>query len=276
MSSLDAPRVVLVGAGQMGGALVRGWVDAVRRGGGLELTVLEPNFDQGLAQALESVGAVLNPPDQGAADIVVFAVKPQTFAAAAESARGFIGPGTIVLSVMAGLSIADLSRTLGVERIVRAMPNTPGQIGRGVTAYVSASACSDNDRALVEQLLTPLGAVEPIAAERLMDVVTAVSGSGPAYVFLLAEVLAAVGEAEGLERDTARRLARQTVGGAGALMLESEADAATLRKQVTSPGGTTQAALDVLQAPDGLAPLLRRAVSAAARRSRELGKPGGG
>jgi pyrroline-5-carboxylate reductase len=141
-----------------------------------------------------------------------------------------------------------------------------------VTAYVASPACTEEDRALVEQLLEPLGAVEPIAAERLMDVVTAVSGSGPAYVFLLAEVLAAAAEQEGLDRDTAMRIASQTVAGAGALMLETGEAPGTLRKQVTSPGGTTEAALDVLAASDGLGPLLRRAVSAAAARSRELGK----
>ncbi|MDX2237904.1 MAG: pyrroline-5-carboxylate reductase [Hyphomonadaceae bacterium] len=276
MSGLEVPRIALIGAGQLGGALVRGWVEAVRRGGGLELTVLEPHFDERLAEALQSVGAVLNPPDQGPVDIVVFAVKPQAFLQAVEGVRGFIGPDTLILSVMAGVSIATLTRVLGRSRVVRAMPNTPGQIGRGVTAYVPSAACSANDRALVEQLLAPLGDVEPIPAERLMDVVTAVSGSGPAYVFLLAEVLAAVGEQEGLDREVAQRLARQTVAGAGALMLATEEGAAALRKQVTSPGGTTQAALDVLQAPDGLAPLLRRAVAAAAKRSRELGKESGG
>jgi pyrroline-5-carboxylate reductase len=125
---------------------------------------------------------------------------------------------------------------------------------------------------LAEQLLAPLGLVEKINVERAMDVVTAISGSGPAYVFYLAEALAAAAEGEGLDRETAARLARQTVAGAGALMLESGLSAGDLRKQVTSPGGTTQAALDVLQAGDGLAPVLRRAVQAAAQRSKELGK----
>ncbi len=128
------------------------------------------------------------------------------------------------------------------------------------------------DRELVEQLLLPLGSVEPIHAERLMDVVTAVSGSGPAYVFILAEVLAAAAEQEGLDKDVAMRLASRTVAGAGALMLETGETPNVLRKQVTSPGGTTEAALDVLSAADGLGPLLRRAVSAAAQRSRDLGK----
>ncbi len=256
----------------MGGALVRGWIEAVRKGGGLTLTVIEPNFDSELERALDAVGAVINPPDAGPVDVLVIAVKPQVFASVAPEARRFVGPQTLILSVMAGVPIEVLSRELGVDRVVRAMPNTPARIGQGVTAYVAAPACATEDRALVEQLLEPLGSVEAIGAERLMDVVTAVSGSGPAYVFLLAEVLAAAAEQEGLDKDTALRLASRTVAGAGALMLESGEPPNTLRKQVTSPGGTTEAALDVLGAGDGLGPLLRRAVSAAAQRSRDLGK----
>jgi len=256
----------------MGGALVRGWIEAVRKGGGLTLSVVEPNFDPALERELEAVGAVLNPPDPGPADVVILAEKPQTFLASAADAKRFVGPGTLALSVMAGVAMHKISKELGVERVVRAMPNTPARIGHGVTAYVAASACTPEDRRLVEQLLEPLGTVEPIAAERLMDVVTAVSGSGPAYVFLLAEVLAAAAEQEGLDKDVAMRLASRTVAGAGALMLETGESPNVLRKQVTSPGGTTEAALDVLGSGDGLGPLLRRAVSAAAQRSRDLGK----
>jgi pyrroline-5-carboxylate reductase len=271
---LEEPRVALIGAGRMGGALARGWVEAVRRGGGLTLTVVEPKFDPAIERALEAAGAVLNPPEVGPVDVVVLAVKPQSFAEAAAGARRFVGPDTLVLSIMAGITLGALSRVMGAQRVIRAMPNTPGQIGRGVTAYVSSPGCGPADRAVAEQLLTPLGTVEPLAEERLMDAVTAVSGSGPAYVFLLAEVLAAVGEKEGLDRDTAARLAAQTVAGAGALMLETGETPASLRKQVTSPGGTTQAALDVLQSDQGLAPVLRRAVAAAVQRSRELGAEG--
>jgi pyrroline-5-carboxylate reductase len=256
----------------MGGALVRGWVEAVRKGGGLTLTVLEPNFDPELERDLDAVGAVLNPPHAGHADVVVLAVKPQSFQSAAPEARKYVGPHTLILSVMAGVTLDKLAREMGAARVIRAMPNMPGRIGQGVTAYVAASACTPEDRQLVEQLLEPLGSVEPIAAERLMDVVTAVSGSGPAYVFILAEVLAAAAEQEGLDKDVAMRLASRTVAGAGALMLETGATASALRKQVTSPGGTTEAAIDVLGAADGLGPLLRRAVSAAAQRSRDLGK----
>jgi pyrroline-5-carboxylate reductase len=269
---MEQPAVALVGAGQMGAAMVRGWLKAIRQGGGLTLTVLEPQFDPVLERELDAAGAVLNPPEPGHKDIVVLAVKPQAIAHAAPAARAFVGPDTLVLSIMAGVTIPALTRQFGVERVIRAMPNTPGQIGHGVTAYVASAACRACDIALAEQLLSPLGQVERIVAERLMDVVTAVSGSGPAYVFFLAEALAAAAEGEGLDKETAARLARQTVAGAGALMLESGLSAGELRKQVTSPGGTTEAALDVLQSAAGLAPVLRRAVQAAATRSRELGK----
>lgn len=268
----EQPAVALVGAGQMGAAMVRGWLKAIRQGGGLTLTVLEPAFDPDLEVELAAAGAVLNPPNPGPADIVVLAVKPQALAAVAPAARAFVGPQTLVLSIMAGVTLSVLSRTFSADRVIRAMPNTPGQIGAGITAYVASPACQPCDLSLAEQLLAPLGLVEKINVERAMDVVTAISGSGPAYVFYLAEALAAAAEGEGLDRETAARLARQTVAGAGALMLESGLSAGDLRKQVTSPGGTTQAALDVLQAGDGLAPVLRRAVQAAAQRSKELGK----
>lgn len=259
----------------MGGALVRGWIEAVRKGGGLTLTVIEPNFDPALEKELDAVGAVINPPDAGPVGVLVLAVKPQTYPSVVESVRKFIGEETRVMSIMAGITIETLIRDLGAQRVVRCVPNTPARIGRGVTAYVASPACAAEDRQLIEQLLAPLGTVEPIAAERLLDVVTAVSGSGPAYVFLLAEVLAAAAEQEGLDHDTAMRLASRTVAGAGALMMETADSPSTLRKQVSSPGGTTEAALDVLNTGDGLGPLLRRAVSAAADRSRQLGKGNG-
>ncbi|MDZ4689776.1 pyrroline-5-carboxylate reductase [Terricaulis sp.] len=272
MSGLEAPTIALVGAGAMGGALVRGWLQAVRKGGGLTLTVVEPNFDPELERELEAAGAVLNPVARGAVDVLVLAVKPQTFPSVIEAARALVGEQTLVMSVMAGVTLDKLCREFNAQRVVRCVPNTPARIGRGITAYVMTQACTPADRELTEQLLEPLGSVEPIAAERLMDVVTAVSGSGPAYVFLLAEVLAAAAEQEGLDREAAIRLANRTVAGAGALMLETGDSASTLRKQVTSPGGTTEAALDVLGAGNGLGPLLRRAVAAAAQRSRDLGK----
>jgi pyrroline-5-carboxylate reductase len=269
---MEAPAVSLIGAGQMGGAMVRGWLAAVRCGGGLTLTVHDPAIDPAILLEMEKAGVVVNPPGSGAVDVVVLAVKTQNFADAAAQARAVCGPETLVISVMAGVTLAALGRAVQTDRIIRAMPNTPGQIGQGTTAYVASPACQPRDIELAEQLLAPLGAVEPIPTERLMDVVTAVSGSGPAYVFLLAEVLAAAAEKEGLDPEIAARLARRTVAGAGALMLASADTPTNLRKAVTSPGGTTQAALDVLMAADGLAPLMRRTVAAAMQRSRELGR----
>jgi pyrroline-5-carboxylate reductase len=272
LSRLENPVVALIGAGQMGGALARGWAQAVRLGGGLTLVVQEPNFDPALAAALEEAGAELNPPQPGPADVLVLAVKPSQFHSAAMTAKAHLGPDTLCVSVMAGVTLMTLTRVLGTDRIVRAMPNTPGQIGKGVTAYVAGAGCSGDDVALAELLLSPLGPVEKLDAERLMDVVTAVSGSGPAYVFLLAEALAAAAELEGLPKDVAERLARQTVAGAGVLMLESGQAPGQLRKAVTSPNGTTAAALDVLMGVEGLGPLVRRAIIAAAERSRQLGR----
>jgi pyrroline-5-carboxylate reductase len=269
---LEAPAVTLIGAGQMGAALIRGWLAAIRRGGGLTLTVHDPAFQPELEQELDRAGAVINPPNPGPADVVVFAVKPQQFQETAGLAKAVIGPNTLVISIMAGVTLAVLGRGLGTDRLVRAMPNTPGQIGEGITAYVASASCTAEDHALIAALLGPLGGVEPIKQERLMDVVTAVSGSGPAYVFLLAETLAAAAEKEGLDSETAMRLARQTVAGAGALMLQSGEPPNALRRAVTSPGGTTQAALDVLTAADGLGALMRRAVAAATTRSRDLGR----
>ena len=268
--------ITFIGGGNMaaaiiGGLLQKGWRASQLRA--VEISAparekLEQSFKVRTHSALDSEAANT--------DCLVLAVKPQTFPSVVESARTFVGENTRVLSIMAGVTMDTLSRDLAAPRVIRCVPNTPARIGRGVTAYVASPACTAEDRRLIEQLLEPLGAVEPIAAERLMDVVTAVSGSGPAYVFLLAEVLAAAAEQEGLDRDAAMRLASRTVAGAGALMLETADSPSTLRKQVSSPGGTTEAALDVLSAADGLAPLLRRAVSAAAARSRELGRGGNG
>jgi pyrroline-5-carboxylate reductase len=171
---------------------------------------------------------------------------------------------------MAGRPLAFLSAALPRAALVRAMPNTPAAIGRGITVAVANAAITQPQRGLVDALLSAVGAVEWVADETLMDAVTALSGSGPAYVFLLAECMAQAGVAAGLPGALAATLARATVAGAGELLRRSPLDAATLRQNVTSPGGTTAAALEVLMAADGLAPLMTRAIAAATRRSREL------
>jgi pyrroline-5-carboxylate reductase len=198
-------------------------------------------------------------------------VKPQTFREAGPMLKPFVGASTLVVSIMAGTKIAALEEVCG-GMAVRAMPNTPAAIGRGITVAVPAKSVSAAQRATADALLRATGSVEWVEDERLMDAVTAVSGSGPAYVFLLAEELARAGVEAGLPAELATKLARETVAGSGELLHRSDQPAATLRQNVTSPGGTTAAALEVLMAKDGLQPLMIRAIAAATKRSIELAK----
>ena len=188
-----------------------------------------------------------------------------------QASKPYAGAATLVVSIMAGTTIASLGEVLG-GHVVRAMPNTPAAIGRGITVAVAAQDVSTAQRETADGLLRATGLVEWVTDEGLMDAVTAVSGSGPAYVFLLAEELARAGVAAGLPEALAMRLARETVSGAGELLHRSDLDAATLRQNVTSPAGTTAAALEVLMGKDGLQSLLTRAVAAATKRSKELAK----
>jgi pyrroline-5-carboxylate reductase len=262
--------IVLLGAGKMGSALMEGWLAL-----GLDprtLAVIEPEPTRDL-NTLTGRGLRLNPPlnTVGEAAAIVIAVKPQIALEAVPALAPCLGVRTVVVSIMAGRTLGFLERTLPQRAaVVRAMPNTPAAIGRGITVAVPNIKVSARQRELVHALLLATGTVEWIADEALMDAVTAVSGSGPAYVFLLAETLARAGAAAGLPADLAARLARATVAGSGELLNASPLDPATLRQNVTSPGGTTAAALDVLMASDGLAALMETAVAAATRRSREL------
>ena len=262
--------IALAGAGKMGGALLLGWLT-----GGLEagrIIVIEPQPSDEV-NLMARRGIRLNPPAQqiGTVDTLVVAVKPQSFREAGASLKPFIGPSTLVVSIMAGMTIASIAEVCG-DAVVRAMPNTPAAIGRGITVAVAADNVSTDQRVVANALLRATGAVEWTDDEKLMDAVTAVSGSGPAYVFLLAEELARAGIEAGLPAELATRLARQTVAGSGELLQRSEVAAATLRQNVTSPGGTTAAALDVLMGANGMQQLLTRAVAAATRRSKELAK----
>ena len=260
--------LLLVGCGKMGGALLAGWRERriARR-----FLVVEPAatpFSAG-AEVTRVATADELPADLDPA-AVVFAVKPQAFDAVIPAYRRFAGR-TVFLSIAAGKTLASLARGLGASApAVRAMPNTPAAIGRGIAVACANGAVDAAARALCDRLLATVGEVAWVEEEALLDPVTAVSGSGPAYVFLLIEALAAAGAEAGLPAALAMRLARATVAGAGELARLSDTPAATLREAVTSPGGTTRAALDVLMAPDGLTPLLARAVAAATRRSREL------
>jgi pyrroline-5-carboxylate reductase len=198
-------------------------------------------------------------------------LKPQVAGQVIPALAPLVSASTVVVSIMAGRTLHFLGETLTPScALVRAMPNTPAAIGRGITVAVPKSA-SAAQRELADRLLRATGTVEWIDDEALMDAVTAVSGSGPAYIFLLAEALAHAGTAAGLPSSLAEKLARETIAGAGELMHLSALDAATLRENVTSPGGTTAAALAVLMGPNGLAPLMKKAVAAATKRSRELG-----
>jgi pyrroline-5-carboxylate reductase len=262
--------IVLAGAGKMGGAMLAGWL-----AGGLDArqaVVIEPVPSDDI-NALVKAGVRLNPPAThiGAVETLVIAVKPQSFAEAGAKLKPLVGPSTLVVSIMAGATIASISQICG-GAVVRAMPNTPAAIGRGITVAVAANNVSAAQRETTDALLRAGGSVEWVDDEQLMDAVTAVSGSGPAYIFLLAEELARAGVEAGLPAELATRLARETVAGAGELLRRSEASSATLRQNVTSPGGTTAAALEVLMGAGGMQPLLIRAVAAATKRSKELAK----
>jgi pyrroline-5-carboxylate reductase len=261
-------RIALAGAGKMGSALLTGWLSRGLDAAGV--VVLEPQPSPEI-EALAARGLRLNPKDPGEVAALVIAVKPQSFRDAGAALKSLVTPSTLVVSIMAGTTIATLREVCG-GAVVRAMPNTPAAIGRGITVAVAADNVSAAQRAAADALLAATGSVEWVDDEALMDAVTAVSGSGPAYVFLLAEELARAGIEAGLPPRLAERLARETVAGSGELLHRSELAAATLRHNVTSPGGTTAAALDVLMGEQGLQALMIRAIAAATRRSRELAK----
>ena len=261
--------LVLAGAGKMGGAMLEGWLPR-----GLkpkQIVVVEPHPGN-TVKALVRRGIKLNPKGKiAAASAIVIAVKPQTAPEAVPPLAPLVGKATLVLSIMAGRTIGFLENSLPPgTAIVRAMPNTPAAIGRGISVAIANGNVSTGQRKLASELLAAIGKVEWVRDEALMDAVTALSGSGPAYVFLLAEAMASAGIAAGLPPALATRLARETVTGSAELLHRSDLDAAALRENVTSPGGTTAAALDVLMGPGGFDVLLTRAIAEATRRSRDL------
>lgn len=269
-TSLSRP-LLLIGCGKMGGAMLAGWLESGITGGGV--VVLDPMGATAFAGRdgvtihtdLSTLPADLDP------EVVIFAVKPQQMAEAAPFAARYAGPGTVFMSIAAGTTIGFFEGHLGDSAaVVRAMPNTPAAIGQGITVACPNANVSDAQMANCSGLLSAIGEALTVDNETLIDPVTAVSGSGPAYVFLLIECLAEAGVDAGLPRDLADRLALATVAGAGQLALRGEDAPAQLRKNVTSPGGTTQAALEVLMADDGLQQLMTRAVAAATKRGREL------
>lgn len=268
--------IFLVGAGRMGGALLKGWLaQGVEPG---RIFVQEPSLPDDIAASIASRGIVTGTPPvlPEPPAVMVLAVKPQVMDEALAGISACAGPRTAILSIAAGCRIADLAKHFPEgTAIVRAMPNTPAAVGRGISALYANAAATPEQARLCETLMAAVGETVWLDDEGSMDAVTAVSGSGPAYVFLLTECLADAGMAAGLSAELAAKLARATVSGAGELLRQTNLDPAELRRNVTSPGGTTAAALRVLMGEESerkgpLAELLRRAVEAASRRSREL------
>jgi pyrroline-5-carboxylate reductase len=270
--SLAGP-LLLVGCGKMGSALLEGWL--AHGLAASDAYVVEP--DAGLREALRErhgVIALAEPkmlPTALAPRAIVFAIKPQAMAAVLAAYEALARSGAVVLSIAAGTAMARFEAAFGEDTpVARAMPNTPAAIGQGVTALVANRHVRPAQKELCSALMAAVGTVYWIADEELMHAITAMSGGGPAYLFLLIESLAKAGIASGLPAELAWPLARGTVAGSGALAAQSEEPAEVLRRNVTSPGGTTEAALAVLMAQGGLQPLFDRAIAAATQRSREL------
>ena len=265
--------ILLVGCGKMGGALLEGWF---KRGLlPVDAMVVEPSGRDAVSpckthRALGCIASVRDVPRDFHPDVILFAVKPQIADAVVPDYRGLAAKQPVILSVIAGKTTAYFRERLGTDAIVRAMPNTPAAVGKAISVLYAAPAVTPVQRRVCEVLMSAVGQVEWLDNEALMDAVTAVSGSGPAYVFLLAEALRDAGIKAGLPAELATRLARATVAGAGALLEADATPPEQLRKNVTSPGGTTAAALDVLMGEGGVSLLMERAIAEATKRSKEL------
>jgi len=263
--------LVLVGAGKMGMAMVKGWLDH-----GLDasaLTLVDPMPSEITKDFARENDVSLVPEFPSfEAEIVVLAVKPQIAKQVMAEIASKLSGNTLILSVIAGFSLEALKNALGSDKIIRTMPNTPAQVGKGVTGAIASEGVEEQERQLAHALLSASGIAVWLDDENQIDALTGVSGSGPAYVFLMVEAMAAAGEAEGLDKDMSKILARQTIIGAAALMEADLSDAAILRKNVTSPNGVTAEALDVLMGEQGLFELMGKAVKAAAKRNREIGE----
>ncbi len=261
---------MLVGAGKMGGAMLSGWME--RGVDPSSVVVLDPRLEADMSAYLKKHGVrhISELPEIFSPAVILLAVKPQMMDAVLPAVAPAVVSDTLVLSVAAGTRLARFEALFGAIPIVRVMPNTPSQVGRGMSVACPNAQVIPVHRETVDELMRAIGDAAWIEDEDLMDAVTGVSGSGPAYVFYLAEALAKAGEEAGLPAELAAQLARQTVAGAGELLYRSELSPEVLRQNVTSPNGTTAAALNVLMADDGVQPVLTKAVQAAADRSREL------
>jgi pyrroline-5-carboxylate reductase len=264
--------LILVGCGKMGAALLEGWL--MRGASARDITLVEPHAESAapfVARGLAHVSSLDDLPAGMAPAAIVLAVKPQQMDAAIGAGAAVAGPGTLILSIAAGRTIAYFEGGFGgAAAIVRAMPNTPAAVGRGMSVLCANAAVDSDQKALAGALMAAVGEVAWVEDEALLDAVTAVSGGGPAYVFLLIECLARAGVEAGLPEDLSMRIARATVAGSGELVRQSGLPASKLRENVTSPAGTTLEALQVLMAPDGLQALMDRAIAAATKRAREL------
>jgi len=272
MMNLGGP-LLLVGCGKMGGALLEGWLGQGVSPGDVWIVEPKADFIQGfLSRGVHHASDAAALPGDLAPALMIFAVKPQMLAEALPAYRPFAEKGAAALSIAAGWRIAGFEKVLGAETpIVRAMPNTPAAVGRGMTVLCANARADDKLRKACAELLSAVGETAWVEDEGLIDAVTAVSGGGPAYVFLLIEFLAKAGVEAGLPEELAMQCARVTVAGAGELVHRASEPAAQLRENVTSPGGTTLEALKILMAEDGLQPLMTRAIAAATARSKELG-----
>ncbi len=265
------PKILLIGAGKMGLALLSGWVENFIKAE--NVFVIEPHPSQEL-ESLGAGGLRLNPPTSELKsfqpDCVVIAVKPQMAEKVLTEMKADLPSESLVLSIMAGVTLAQIESLTGNSKIVRTMPNTPAAIGAGVSALVASAAVDAAQKELATQIMHAAGHAVWLPSEAEMDAVTAISGSGPAYVFHMVEAMAQAGVKLGLSAELAELLAHQTVAGAGRMLAELPESAAQLRVNVTSPNGTTQAALEVLMGREGLPELMEKTTAAAAKRSKEL------
>ena len=264
----------------MGAALASGWLRRKSSGVSADtLTIVDPRPSDAARTITDEFGvtlaAALDQKTLRRADTVVAAIKPALMSDVLGPLEDGLSLEALVISVAAGVPLRVIEAALPKRAVIRAMPNTPAAVGKGISVCIANAAAGPDERRRADRLLKASGAVEWIEDERLMDAVTAVSGSGPAYLFLFCEALAAAGEAEGLPPELARTLAQRTISGAAAMMEAGLGDPGELRRMVTSPGGTTQAGLDVLMGGAGLPGLIRNAVAAAERRGRQIGAASG-
>ena len=268
--TLERP-LLLVGCGKMGGAMLEGWLKSGVAAAGVWIVDPAGATDFAGTAGVTVVGDAADLPDDLKPEVVIIAVKPQAMDAVVGAYAKYTDPGCVFVSIAAGTTIAYFEKTLGAAAaVIRVMPNTPAAIGQGISVLCPNANTGEGQAQMARRLLEAVGEAHLIADEALMDAVTGVSGSGPAYVFWMIDCLAQAGVEAGLPEGLSASLALQTVAGAGQLARASDDPPDQLRRNVTSPGGTTQAALEVLMAEDGLKPLMARAVAAATRRGREL------